>query len=277
MEKLGIICFNTASMNEEIRKSNLVDVIDLHISISGESFISNDLNKLEQEVKAKKEIPKTSQPTTGEIINAYQKNLEKFEDVLVLTPDKNLSGTHQNAILAKSMLEENKDNIHIIELKSFAIIEGVACLRAINFIKEQKDIEYIKKDLSLLADNLTSYIIPGSFDYLKMSGRVNLSKAIISKLLSLNIIIKHKDGEAGVYKKARGFKGLLKAIAEDLKQEDNVKEIWISDVQADKKEFEKIKSILKKYENVKYLPEGSLIMASHFGPKTIGYSIIKNY
>ncbi len=277
MKKLGVICFNTASFDEEILKSDLIDKIDLHINIAGENFESNDLEKLESEVKEKNEIPKTSQPTTGEIINAYKRNLEKFENVLVLTPDKNLSGTHQNAILAKSMLEEKEDNIHIIELKSFAIIEGVACLRVINFIKEGKDINYIKKDLSLLADNLTSYIIPGSFDYLKMSGRVNLSKAIISKILSLNIIIKHKDGEADVYKKARGFKGLLKAIDEDLKQEDNVKEIWISDVQANKEELEQIKSILEKYENVKYLPQGSLIMASHFGPKTIGYSIIKNY
>ncbi len=277
MKKLGVISFNTASFDEEILKSDLIEIIDLHISISGENFESNDLKELENKVKEKKEIPKTSQPTTGEIIEAYQRCLNKFENVLVLSPDKNLSGTHQNVLLAKSMLEERKENIHIIELKSFAIIEGIACLRAIKYIEEGKDIDFIKKDLSLLADNLTSYIIPGSFDYLKMSGRVNLSKTIISKVLSLNIIIKHKDGHADMYKKARGFKGLLKEIDKDLKEQENIKEIWISDVQADEKELEQIKKILGNYKKVNYLPKGSLIMASHFGPKTIGYSIIKEY
>ncbi len=277
MKKLGIITFNTASFNEEILKSDLIDIVDLHISVSGENFNSSDLKELESEVKKKKEIPKTSQPTTGEIIEAYERNLTKFEDVIVLSPDKNLSGTHQNAVLAKSMLEKKQENIHIIELKSFAIIEGIACLKAIKYIQEEKDINYIKKELSLLADNLTSFIIPGSFDYLKMSGRVNLPQALISKFLSLNIMIKHKDGHADVYKKARGFKGLLKDIDKDLSSQENIKEIWISDVQADEKELEQIKNILSKYKNVNYLPKGSLIMASHFGPKTIGYSIIKEY
>ncbi len=277
MKNLGVIVFNTASFNQSIKNSEFVKVVDLHISVAKEDFNSSDLFELENLVKEKKEIPKTSQPTTGEIIKTYEESLNKFKDVLVLTPDKNLSGTHQNTILAKSMLEKNKENIHIIELKSFAIIEGIAAQKCIDYIKEEKNIEYIKKELSLLADNLTSYIIPGSFEYLKMSGRVNVSQALVSKLLSLHLIIKHKDGNASVYKKARGHKGLLKEIKKDLTKETKIKELWISDIQANPKELNEIKEILSEFKEVKYLPYGSLIMASHFGPKTIGYAIIKEY
>lgn len=275
MNNIGIIMFNTASMSDKIKKSNLVNIINLHITIGGEEFTSNSLEELEKKVSEKKEIPKTSQPTTGEIINKYEKTLKKYDDVIVLSPDKHLSGTHQNVILAKSMLKEKQENIHIIELKSFAIIEGLACEKAIDFIEAGKDIEFIKKELSEIADKLTTYIIPGSFDYLKMSGRVKISQAIVSKLLSLNIVIKHKDGEANLYKKGRGFKNILKQCDNDLLLQKDIKEIWLANIQTDKKELEQVENVLKKHGDTYKINYGSMVMAAHFGPKTIGYSVIK--
>ncbi len=276
MRKIGIIMFNSALKTDKTKNSDLIKEIKLEVEINGKSFKNNSLEELTKEVDKVKVIPKTSQPSTGDLINSYNDWLEKFEHIIVLTPDKGLSGTHQNAVLAKSMLETRQENMHIVETKSFAISELYMAEKTIDLINEGKEIDEILNILKDEPDKFETYIIPGNFEYLKMSGRVNVAQLLIGKIMTLKLLIKHKDGHAEVIKKERGFKKILRDIDQIISASPNIKQIYIGHLSPDPKEIKMLEDLMNTYENIekKIAQYPSVILTAHFGPKTVGFMTI---
>ncbi len=270
MGKIGIVNFSSTSFTKKMLGFEALETIDLDVQLGGESYIGKTLEELFARVEEIKEIPKTSQPSPKHMADAYSKMNKIYDHVIVLTPDKVLSGTHQAAVLALELVENNK-NIHIIETRSFALSEAILCDKAIDLINDDHDIESIKSELEILAKKITTFIIPGSFDYLKMSGRVNLSQQIIGRLMMMKLLIKHKNGLAEVYKKSRGTKKLLKEIQVEL-ENYNIDKIYTANILADQKLAE-LSELFNQYEIVN-TDKTSIIMAAHFGPDTLGFAIV---
>ncbi|MFV0288560.1 MAG: DegV family protein [Mycoplasmatales bacterium] len=274
MKKIGIITFNSALKTDKTKDSKLVKEIKLNVELKGKVWTNKTIERLAKEVEKVKQIPKTSQPATGDIIKVYQAALKEFEQIIVLTPDMALSGTHQNAKLAQKMLEENSEKIHIVHTNSFAISEVYFCEEALLMIEQEKSMEEIVQHLNNLTSKITTYIIPGNFEYLKMSGRVNVAQLLVGKLMMLKLLIKHVHPEAKVYKKERGFKRILKDIAEEIDNE-SITKIYCGHLNPDIKELQMLKQILGTKVEVIEAPYPSIIMAAHFGPKTLGFMTIK--
>lgn len=169
MNNTGIISFNSASKTNKMLNFKDIKYINLQAILEGKIITDFPKEKFFEEIAKTNVVPSTSQPTTGEILSAYEEMLKNYKNVLVLTPEKTLSGTFQNSDLAKEMLEidNDKKRIHIIETRSFAFSEAILCDRAIDMIKSDEEIEEIKLELNKLAQNISTYIIPGSFNYLK--------------------------------------------------------------------------------------------------------------
>lgn len=275
MGKIGVISFNSAFKTKKIEESDLIKFVNLEVEVKGKSFTNKTIEQLSLEVGLQKEIPKTSQPTSASFLEAYEEMLAKFDDVVVLTPDKELSGTHQNAILSKEMLENKSEHIHIVETRSFALSETFLMEASIDLIKKGIEIEELKEKLDELSHKITTYIIPGNFEYLKMSGRVNVTQLLVSKLISLKLLIKNKDGHNEVYKKARGFKGILKEVQKEINENKNKKMIYYGSLSPVEEEIKLFSLIIKTECETVSTTDGSVVIASHFGPGTIGFMIVE--
>lgn len=273
MEKYGIINFNSASFTQKMIDCNYIKTILLEVEIDGESCKNNELKEMFDKVKKIKKIPKTSQPTSGNILEAYNKMLEKYEKVFILTPDKVLSGTHQNALLTIEMLEneELQKRLHVVQTRSFAISEAIVCDKLIDLIDSKTETEDILNQLDELSKKITTYIIPGSFDYLKMSGRVNVSQLIIGKLMVLKLLVRHKNGHAEVIQKTRGLKKMITKTYEEKESYENIEQIYFADILGDEKE----NSLLKeKLGGGTSTIKTSVVLGAHFGPGTLGFAIV---
>ncbi len=275
MKDIGIISFNSASISKKMQECNYLEYINLEVTLDGESYTDKSIKELTDAVDKIGVIPKTSQPTTGEFVNKFAKMLKNYENIVVLTPSEDLSGTHQNAILSKEQFSEDEQKrIHIVCTKSFALSEAICADLAIDLIDAGKGLNEVITGIEDTANNLTTFIIPGSFAYLKKSGRINMAQLAIGKLMNLSLLIRHKNGLAEVYKKERGFKRILKAIDEDLKDQENIKKIYISGLNPDEDEYDKLMKILSEKATVIEAKKGSIVMTAHFGAKTLGYLIL---
>ncbi len=275
MRNIGIITFNSAFKTKKIEDCDFIEIVNLEVEVDGNSFTNKTIEQMSLEVNKVKKIPKTSQPTSAAFLEAYEKMLKEFKDVIVLTPDKELSGTHQNAVLSVDMLESGSERIHIVETRSFAFSETFLAETAIDMILEDKNIDTVIAKLEEISHKITTYIIPGNFEYLKMSGRVNVTQLLVSKIMSLKLLIKNKDGHNEVYKKARGFKGVLKEVQKEIQNNPNKEMIYYGSLSPINEEIKAFSLIIKTEAKTISTTDGSIVMAAHFGPGTIGFMIVE--
>lgn len=271
--KIAIVNFNSASITKTMEEFEHLYTVKLDVSINEKSYVDKTIDELFVEAERVKQIPKTSQPTPENFLNVYKEVEKSYDNIIVLTPDPELSGTHQAAVSALELIDEG-DKFHIVNTKSFALSEAILCDRAIEMINSNSDIKAIIKDIEALANKITTYIIPGSFEYLKMGGRVNLPKLIIGKLMNLKILVEHKEGIANVRITTRGFKKLFSGISEILKEYD-IKEMYTAEIRGEEVLYNSLVELFSDLKTTK-TTKTSIIMAAHFGPNTLGFAVIQN-
>ena len=155
--------------------------------ITYKSGIDFDINDLQREIKNKSQL-KTGQSVIGEVEVFIEKLLEKYDYVIGIPIDSQLSGTFNTW----KMLEGNFDNrFHVID--SLIVETGIVFI--IDEIKEYlKSNEYDREKIDNLVANIRKKIagvlIVNDVSRLIQGGRLKGWKALLIKTLKTKILIK---------------------------------------------------------------------------------------
>lgn len=194
-----------------------ITVCPLHVNIDGKSYrdfedlTSTKLLKFIQE----KKVPSTSQPSIGEKIDTYNRLSEEGE-VLDITMAQGLSGTYDNALLAKSQCD-HPEKIHILNSKTLCGPHRSLVDLAIKMKEDGASLEEIKTELEKARETDISFLIPFDFQFLLRGGRVRQIEAGLGGLLKLIPVMKRQeDGTVLVkFTVTRTFKKALRSILEE--------------------------------------------------------------
>ncbi|MBQ8814754.1 MAG: DegV family protein [Lachnospiraceae bacterium] len=126
-------------------------------------------------------IPTTSQPSIGEVMDAFE---ETDEEILFLSIGDGLSGTYQNAVGVKNSIDDG-ERVHIIDTKTLGGPHRYLVQKAMRLNKEGWSLETIKKELYKSIETSVSFVIPADFDFLKRSGRLTPIAAKIGGLIKI--------------------------------------------------------------------------------------------
>ncbi len=278
MNNLGIIVCSTISQTPQLIEASNIETLILSTTFSNREIKSREVSLEEyfDYLEEVKEVPKTSQPATGEIVAILEKMIAKYKEVLVITPSINLSGTNQNVHLAISMLPESEQHrVKVIDSKGVGMTETIICERANELSKVGQSLENILPELEKLSNNFLTYGIPGSLTFLKRSGRVNLSQLLIGKLVNLKIMVKVEDNEVNVASKGRGYRSIFHKIEEEIK-EYKPKKVYYTSIREEAKLTTAIMELFAKYNlDVTVTKEADIVSGTHFGPNSFGFTFIK--
>lgn len=174
--------------------------------ISSEEF----LKKIEEGA-----IPTTSQPAIGDILEVYE---ESKEEVLVLPIGDGLSGTYQNMVGAKNMMDNN-ENIQVLDTKTLAGPQRYLVKKALELAKAGENIETIKRKLKKCIDTSVSFVIPADFNFLKRSGRLTPIAAKLGTLIKIVPVMTQTEDKKKItpFTIKRSKKKAVIAIIEHLK------------------------------------------------------------
>ena len=244
-------------------------------SASYRDFRDMDTAKLLQKVK-EGEVPKTSQPSIGEIVDVYE---AIDDDILVMPIGDGLSGTYSNMEAARNLVD-GKDRIHVLNTKTLAgaqhhLVETALALRSVGM-----DIHAIKEKLETQIESSLSFFIPTDFNFLKRSGRLTPIAAKIGTVMKIVPVMtltedKRRICTLGIKRTKRKA---LDAIIEQLKKA-GVDENYVISVSCDVlgDESDEVKALLKEqFENTEvelYSLVPSLVC--HSGPSCILIQAIK--
>lgn len=280
--KIAILTDSSSSIYNIKHKFDNVFMINLPCFL-GEAvysdFEKNGNDAFYKAISSSPFVPKTSQPSIGESLEAYNKIKSLgYTDILVLPISKELSGTYQNAYLAKSMVDDI--NIIIVDtLTTVSILAGMV-LEAAKMVKEDKTIDEVLERIEEMKDKWGYYLTVDNLTALIKNGRLSNAKGFVANLLKIKPVIKFsKEGKLVALQNVRTYKRALgevvNKVVEEVNQDTGVIHLSYTNNTAD---MELVKSLLlEKLPNIKievYTLPATVV--AHVGLAAIGIGYI-NY
>jgi DegV family protein with EDD domain len=159
-------------------------------------------------------VPKTSQPSVGEVIQFFEELYQEgYDEFFVTTIASVLSGTHNAISLAAEELKD-KMKIRVFDTKTVCFSEGLFALEADKMLQMGKTFDEIEEKLSDMRKKNTIFFAVDSLTQLVLNGRLSGAQAFMGKLLKIKPILQvQESGHIVSIEKIRNIKNALSSIS----------------------------------------------------------------
>ena len=261
--KTAVMTDSTSYIPKHIREDKNIHMVPLSV-IFGDKVYEEEVTITADEfyelVKKESELPKTSQPSTGFIVDKLTELAKDYDAVISIHLSSGISGTYEGVVAAGEMVEGIE--VYPFDSEVSAIILGFYALEAADLAAEGWEPEQIINRLNEMKQNIDAYFMVDDLSHLKRGGRLSGAQAFVGSMLQVKPVLCFKDKKIVPFEKIRTRKKALKRI-EELFAEDakTGKPIVASVIHANReKEAEAIKQELEaRYPNVE-------VLVSYFGP-----------
>ncbi len=221
MSKIKIVTDSTMDMADELINKLGIEVVPLAITINGETYLDRvELDPVDfiKKMSGSKELPKSSQPSTGAFLEVYDRLGEEGYEVLSIHMTGKLSGTVRSAESAAQM---TNTKVTVVDSKFISKALSFQVKEAAEMANKGKSLEEIKERLEAVRDHTKLYIMVDTLENLVKGGRIGKGKAFIGSLLNIKPIASLEGAEYSPVKKVRSYsqvvKFMAKQFAEDIK------------------------------------------------------------
>ena len=280
MMKTAIVTDSTAFLSGEIKQHPDVYIIPIPVIIDGKIYNEGvdvaDEGEFYQLLKNSKELPTTSQPSIGEVLELYQSLASKgYQRVISIHLSSGISGFINNLI----GMAPGIDEIEVIPFDSMitSMPMGHMVKVALEMSASGEDLDDIVTRLETIREQTDAYLIVDDLNHLVRGGRLKNSSAIIGSLLKIKPVLKFDKGVIVLSEKIRSSKKAF-AKAEDIVakhyKKNKVEHVYylIHANSLQIAEIEKIK-LEEKCPGI-HIEIGTLgpVVGTHVGEKTIGFA-----
>lgn len=186
-----LTCSSTTDLNEELLTENGIKFISYNYVIDGKEY-KDDFGKTISYDKFYKMIKDGAMPTTSQVnceqyINFFTPLLEKGVDILHIEFSSGLSGSINQALLAKDILEKRYPNQKLYVVDSLASSSGYGMLMM--YLADLKEKGYsIEKCLNWVEDNklkVHHWFFSTDLTSYKRGGRISSTSFFLGTLLKI--------------------------------------------------------------------------------------------
>ncbi len=274
MSKIKIITDSTAYLTRDYAEREDIGVVALNYVFGdeeGKEPYPGDFEDFYKKLESTKLFPTTSQPSTGEFLNAYNEAFQKgYDEIIVIVLSSKLSGTYNSAVLAKDMLEDKK--VTIIDTLNSASNMRFLVEDAVRMIGEGKTSGEIEDFLNKKKTGMSVYLTTETLEYLSRGGRLSTVQSRLGNLLNIKPLLELKDGELGLAEKLRGKKKAIRAMIDRIPED--VAQVGVCHI-LNREDAEMIRDrIEEKFPNASVeIDELGPVIGSHLGPRGVGICV----
>lgn len=217
-----IILDSCGELPEKYKNDARFEHVPLGLEV-GEYQIQDDENFNQAEFLKKvaeyQGCPKSSCPSPERYMESYNCGAE---NIYVVTLSANLSGSHNSAMLGKSLYEEQygEKNICVIDSCSASGGETQIALEAMRLEEEGLPFAEICEKLNAFRDAMNTYFILDNLETLRKNGRLSGVKALVATTLSIKPVM-GATPEGTIFQRGQavGMKKALQKLVELLVSE----------------------------------------------------------
>ena len=284
MKKIAVMTDSNSGISQEEAAQLGVVVIPMPFTIDNVDYYEG-INLSQKEfyelLKNGGEVT-TSQPSPDSVMDAWDKALKTYDEVVYIPMSSGLSGSCQTAF----MLAQDYDNkVFVVDNQRISVTLRQSVYDALNLAAKGMDGAQIRDILIKDKFNSSSYIMLDTLKYLKKGGRITPAAAAFGELLKIKPVLQIQGEKLDAFAKARtissGKSIMFNAIRDDAEKRfggldpDNV-DIFVAytdgcDVDEYLKEIEAEFPGFK----VEYHDPLSLSISCHIGPGAIAIACNK--
>lgn len=211
----GITCLRSSvNFPNEV----LVDGID----IKADEFYERIKN-----ITDPKDIPSTSAPAIGDIMEAIEKFIEEgYTDVIHFPISFKLSSTGS---MVEQVAKEYEDKIrvHVVDTKVACYLQGYLALNAKKMVEEGASVQEVVDRSNYLIKNAKAYFVVEDLNYLVKNGRLSGMSGFMGNLLKIKPVLElNEEGYIVTKEKVRTYSKAVDTITglilEHIKDHDKV-------------------------------------------------------
>lgn len=166
--------------------------VPLTIRSNGSSFIDNetfDQADLLWAMKQSEEAPSTACPSPQSYLDAYQGPEE--EDVYVVTLSALLSGSHNSAVQARVLLEEEEPerNVHVFNSCSASSGEVLTALKIRELASSGMPFKKVVREVEQYICQMQTLFVLESLENLRKNGRLTKLQAVVTGALRIKLLM----------------------------------------------------------------------------------------
>jgi DegV family protein with EDD domain len=213
----AIVTDSTTSLTPGVLERPDVRVVPLTFHFGSEETYKDKVDMSNEEfyerLRDSEVFPTTSQPPAGAFVEAYEA-LSDYDDLLVLSVSRKLSGTYDSAGQAAGMVERP---VEVVDTRSAEMGSGLVLLEALRVLDEGGEFKDVRRAAEAAAGRCNLYFAVGTLEYLAKSGRIGRAQRLVGTALDVRPVLKLVDGEVVPHKRTRGRKRQMNAVLEEVK------------------------------------------------------------
>ena len=282
--KIALVTDSTSAITKQEAEKNNIIVVSIPIIIGKKEYLENVDITSDQLFKMQREgadFPKTSQPSTGDLIRLFDSLNDKgYEAIIAITLSSGISGFYQT--LCNIAENHPKYNLHAIDTRMTVRLQGNLVLAAAKMIKNGLDLDTILTRLEKIRSTIDEIFVVNDLNNLSRGGRLSNAGAFIGSMLNIKPLLTFKDGNIVAFDKIRSMKRAFIKIKkltvkkiDQLPYKDKIK-LFIIDSN-DSSQVDEAKMFLREKfpeQNIS-VTKFSPVIATHLGAKSfaIGWMI----
>ncbi|HEY4602069.1 MAG TPA: DegV family protein [Cerasibacillus sp.] len=218
--KVAVMTDSTAYIPETIRKQHDIHMVPLSVVFDEQAY-REELDLTTEEFYAKmrqaKELPKTSQPSIGDVSETFYKLAKEYDAVISVHLSSGISGTYSAAASAGEMIEGLK--VYPFDSELSCMGQGFYVLEAARLAKQNKTPEEIIERLDEMKKTMRAYFMVDDLTNLHRGGRLTGAQALLGSLLQVKPILHFVDKVIVPFEKIRTRKKAINRIIAMLEED----------------------------------------------------------
>ena len=222
-------------------------------------------------MKDAKELPKTSQPPIGKIVETYDALGADGSEIISIHMTSELSGTFSAAQQAAQMTESK---VTVVDSKFISLAYGFQIEEVVKMINAGKTVEEIVEEIEVIKNNLRLFVVIGNIDNLIKGGRIGKAKGLLGSLMNIKPIGELINGKIEMMHNARTQNAIVKYLMKELDvflEKKELIKIGIADANAEQL-MTKLMNTIKEKKNFHLFDTAvtTPVVSTHTGEGAIG-------
>jgi DegV family protein with EDD domain len=217
--KIAWITDSTAYMTDDLKQNPDVYVVPLEIIFGEDAYedgIDLSTDELYARIRREKDIPKTSQPSSGKFAALFETLKDEYESAIAVHLSSKLSGTLSSCKAGGEMADFK---LETVDSKSMSYAITHLIYKGMELADEGKELAEIAESLRSEVEKSNIYVLLGSLEQFYKGGRMSGTQYLLGSILKIKPIIEiNRQGEFNLAEKVRSEKKAMNRLVELLKE-----------------------------------------------------------
>ena len=235
-----------------------------------------------EELRRADSLPKTSQPSVGDFIEAFEPLLARGDEIVSIHISGGISGTVDSARQAAEQLERDGrggERIRVVDSATAAGGQGIVTLAAARCAQLGGTLDEVVDAANRARAELKMWFAIGTLEFLKRGGRIGAASAWIGSTLKIKPILT-VERELSPVERVRTSSRMFERLVDYAQQRhDSGADAWVVQHIAAPEQAEKLAERCREVfgREPLYVSEVGPVLSAHTGPGMLGVGSVPTH